>query len=490
MAKKLSQILRGVDTEAITGSQDIVISDVCADSRLVTSGALFVAVKGVSVDGHKFISDVIAKGATAFVCQDLPQELNDGVTYIKVANSAIALGFIASNWYDNPSQKLHLVGVTGTNGKTTIATTLYEMARLQGEKAGLLSTVVNYVDTRAVEAKQTTPDVLTINRLLHEMVEEGCTFAAMEVSSHACDQHRIAGLKFVGGIFTNLTRDHLDYHKTVDEYLRAKKSFFDSLPADAWALTNIDDKTGKVMLQNTAARKLGYSLRSMTDFNCKIIESHINGMLLSLNGTEIEVLFTGKFNAYNLAAVYGASLLIGWDKEDVDVNMSRLVPVSGRFQTLHNEHDVTAVVDYAHTPDAIANVLNAVREVLGKDKKIITVVGAGGCRDHGKRPLMAQEAAKGSDRVILTSDNPRTEDPASILAMMADGLTDEQRATTLQILDRREAIRTAVALAQPGDVVAILGKGHENYQEINGVRNHFDDREVASEALGISNPNK
>lgn len=479
--KKLSQLLAAITTEEIIGSVDKEITMVTPDSRKVKAGAVFVAVRGTSVDGHSFIPVVSTTGVAAIVCEQLPQFLESGITYIKVANSAVALGFLASEWYDNPSRSLKLVGVTGTNGKTTTATLIYEMARLMGYKAGLLSTVRNYVDGTAYATSQTTPDPLTLNALLREMVDAGCTYAAMEVSSHAADQHRIAGLRFAGAVFSNLTRDHLDYHKTVDAYLKAKKSFFDILPGDAFALTNIDDKNGMVMVQNTRAAVKTYSLRSEADFTGRIIESRLDGTLLSLNGHEVEVMFTGRFNAYNLTAVFGASILLGWQPEDVLRNMSLLVPVAGRFQTLRSPRGYVAVVDYAHTPDAVVNVLNAIREVVGDKSTVITVVGAGGNRDHGKRPIMAAEAARLSNRLILTSDNPRYEDPAQILADMAAGLDAQQRPRTLSIVDRREAIRTAAALAGPGDVVLIAGKGHEDYQEVNGVKHHFDDREVVLE---------
>lgn len=398
----------------------------------------------------------------------------------------MALGFLASQWWGNPSRKLKLVGVTGTNGKTTTATLIYEMARLAGHKAGLLSTVCNYVDGEVYPTNQTTPGPLVLNEMLHRMVVAGCTYAAMEVSSHAAHQHRIAGLKFAGGVFSNLTRDHLDYHKTVDAYIAAKKMFFDELPADAFALTNIDDKCGEVMLQNTAARKCTYSLRRQADFVGRVIEPRLDGTLMSFNGHEVETLFTGKFNAYNLTAVYGASILLGWDKDEVLVNMSRLIPVAGRFQTLHGPTGVTAIVDYAHTPDALVNVLDTIREVVGADGVITTVVGAGGNRDRGKRPIMAREAALRSTRVILTSDNPRDEEPAEIIREMEAGLTDDMRPHTLSITDRREAIRTALMMSKAGDVVLIAGKGHEDYQEIKGVKHHFDDREVVREAFGQS----
>lgn len=484
----IKELLEPVKTLNVIGSIDKEISLLTADSRQANEGAMFVAVKGVTVDGHSFIPTLRGKGVAAMVVEDLPPETDRDatVTYIVVANSSIALGELASRWYGEPSKKLKLVGVTGTNGKTTTATLIYEMARLMGYKAGLLSTVVNYIDTEAVHATQTTPDALTINALLARMVEQGCSYAAMEVSSHAADQHRIAGLTFAGGVFTNLTRDHLDYHKTVQAYLNAKKSFFDGLDSGAFALTNIDDKTGEVMLQNTRASRKSYSLRSMADFRGRIIESRLDGTLMSLNGREVNVLFTGKFNAYNLTAVYGASVLLGWESERVLVNMSRLVPVAGRFQTFHSPSSkITAIVDYAHTPDAVVNVITAIREVVGNRGRILTVVGAGGNRDKGKRPIMAREAARLSDQVILTSDNPRFEDPVEILHDMEDGIAGntEARRKTLSIVDRREAIRAAITMATEGDVVLVAGKGHEDYQEVKGVKHHFDDREVVKDAL-------
>ncbi len=478
--KKLSQLLSAITAEEIKGKPEREITALTNDSRQAGPGTLFVAVKGVSVDGHSFIP-TLDPATAAVVCEELPARLNPDTTYIRVSNSAIALGCLASEWWDNPSRRLSLVGVTGTNGKTTTATLLYEMARLMGEKAGLLSTVVNYIDTEAVEARQTTPDPLTINALLAQMVKAGCTFAAMEVSSHAAHQHRIAGLHFAGGIFSNLTRDHLDYHKTFEAYLEAKKAFFDELPASAFALTNIDDKVGEVMLQNTRAHRHTYSLREMADFMGRIIESRIDGTLMSFNGNEVETRFTGRFNAYNLTAVYGASILMGWERNDVLRAMSMLVPVAGRFQAFHSPKGYTAIVDYAHTPDAVVNVLTAIRDIIGSGGEIITVVGAGGNRDKGKRPIMAREAARLSDRLILTSDNPRFENPADILADMEAGLEVTDRRKTLSQIDRREAIRTACALAKPGDVILIAGKGHEDYQEIEGVKHHFDDREVVNE---------
>lgn len=481
--KELSQLLQSIDVIEVIGDTHREISGIVSDSRCAAKDMMFVAVRGVNVDGHQYIPQLNGKGLAAIICEQLPQSIDGDVTYVRVENSAIALGKLASQWWDNPSQKLKLVGVTGTNGKTTTATLIYEMARYMGYKTGLLSTVCNYIDSEAVPATHTTPDPLSLNALLARMVEAGCEYAVMEVSSHAAHQHRIAGLKFVGGIFSNLTRDHLDYHKTVDAYLDAKKMFFDSLEKDAFALTNIDDKVGEVMLQNTKATKKRYSLRSQADFMGRIIESRLDGTLMTFNSKEVEVLFTGKFNAYNLTAVYATSILLGWDSEKVLVGMSRLVPVAGRFQAFHSPKGYTAIVDYAHTPDAVVNVLNAIRDVIGSNGNIITVVGAGGNRDKGKRPIMAKEAAARSERVILTSDNPRDEEPADILRDMEAGLDEGGRAKTLSISDRREAIRTATMLATKGDVILIAGKGHEDYQEIKGVKYHFDDREVISEII-------
>ena len=486
--KKLSQLLTSIKPLQVVGDTGVDITDLVNDSRKASLGALFVAVKGVAVDSHRFIGDVIAAGARAIVCEDMPAALDPAVTYIQVDNSVIALAHLADEWFDHPSKALRLVGVTGTNGKTTTATLLYEMARLMGHKAGLLSTVKNIIDTREQVALQTTPDHLSLNRLLHEMVEAGCEYAFMEVSSHACIQRRIEGITFAGGIFTNLTRDHLDFHKTVDNYINAKKMFFDALPADAFALVNADDKVGEVMLQNTRASKYRYSLRAIADYKGRIVESRLDGTTLELNGNQIEVLFTGRFNAYNLLSVYGASLLLGFDPQEVLVKMSLLEPVAGRFQTLRSGRGYTAIVDYAHTPDALVNVLDTIREVVGTTGHVITVCGCGGNRDAGKRPIMAREAAVRSDRVILTSDNPRNEDPDAILRDMEVGLPDEARPTTLTITDRRQAIRTACQLAQAGDVVLIAGKGHEDYQEINGEKHHFDDREQVLEVFAAEKP--
>ena len=479
--KNLSQLLMSIKPLKVVGNTDVEITDLINDSRKAAPGVMFVAVKGVAVDSHRFIPDVVAAGASAIVCEDLPETLSDKVTYIQVDDAIIALAHLADEWFDHPSRSLRLVGVTGTNGKTTTATLLYEMAQLLGHKAGLMSTVRNIVDKEAVEAKQTTPDHLTLNRLLHDMVEAGCEYAFMEVSSHACVQHRIEGITFAGAIFTNLTRDHMDFHKTVDNYIAAKKMFFDALPAGAFALVNADDKVGEVMLQNTRADKYRYSLRTLTDFKGRIVESRLDGTTLELNGNQVEVLFTGRFNAYNLLSVYGASLLLGFDPQEVLVKMSLLEPVAGRFQTMRSPRGYTAIVDYAHTPDALVNVLDTIREVVGTNGNIITVCGCGGDRDRGKRPIMAREAAVRSDRVVLTSDNPRTEDPDAILLEMETGLPEDARPRTLIITDRRQAIRTACQLAQPGDVVLVAGKGHEDYQEINHVKHHFDDREQIAE---------
>lgn len=475
---ELNLLISCLSPLAIVGETERPIEAIEFDSRKVVSASLFVAVKGYTSDGHAYINAAIENGAVAIVCQDIPQTQDDSVVYIQVADSAAALGLLASQWYGHPSAELSLTGVTGTNGKTTTATLLYELFRMAGYKVGLLSTVCNYIDDRAVEATHTTPDPLSLNRLLRDMADAGCQYVFMEVSSHSADQKRIAGLTFAGGIFTNLTRDHLDYHKTVEAYLKAKKSFFDHLTTDAFALTNVDDKHGMVMLQNTAATRLTYSLRTLSDFKGRILECHFDGTLLEINGREIFVRFVGKFNAYNLLAVYGAACALGLDSETVLLQMSRLVPVAGRFQTLHSPLGYTAIVDYAHTPDALTNVLSTINEVLNGKGRVITVVGAGGNRDKGKRPIMAKEAAQGSDRLILTSDNPRFEEPEAILNDMTAGLDVEQRRRTLVIADRAEAIRTAMLLAQPGDVVLIAGKGHENYQDIKGVKHHFDDKEV------------
>lgn len=474
---ELRTLISALDTPQVVGVDQLEIGQIVSDSRRVVPGSLFVAVRGVAVDGHQYIASAIEKGAVAVVCEEYPEELADKVTFIVVKDSAYALGVLLSRSYGDPSQKLKLVGVTGTNGKTTIATVLYELFRRLGYKVGLLSTVCNYIDGEAIPTDHTTPDPITLHALIARMVEAGCTYAFMEVSSHSIDQRRISGLDFDGGIFTNLTRDHLDYHKTVENYLKAKKKFFDDLPAKAFALTNLDDKLGMVMLQNTKAKKLTYSLRTLADFKGKILESHFEGTDLLMNDKEVAVRFVGRFNAYNLLAVYGAAVSLGADSDEVLVALSAMHPVSGRFETIHSPKGFTAIVDYAHTPDALTNVLNSIHEVLEGKGRIITVVGAGGNRDKGKRPLMAKEAVRLSDQVILTSDNPRFEEPDAIIQDMVAGLTKADWDRTLCITDRAQAIKTATILAKRGDVILVAGKGHEDYQEVRGVKHHFDDRE-------------
>ena len=483
---ELNEILKSLKTcEVASGTAATLVTDVTIDSRQVTPGALFAAIRGTQVDGHTYIDKAIANGATTILCETLPDTLTEGITYVRVPDSEAAIGPVATTFFGNPTRRLRLVGVTGTNGKTTIATLLYKMFRAFGHKAGLLSTVCNYINDQAIPTDHTTPDAVTLNRLLSRMADEGCEYAFMECSSHAIAQHRIGGLTFAGGIFTNLTRDHLDYHKTVDAYLRAKKAFFDALPSTAFMLTNLDDKNGLVMAQNTHASVHTYSLRTMADFKGRILEHHFEGMLLEINRQEVFVQFLGKFNASNLLAVYGAACLLGKEPLDVLTVLSTLHPVAGRLEAIRSPQGITAVVDYAHTPDAINNVLKAVGEVVAGKGHIITVVGAGGNRDKGKRPLMAQEAVKGSDRVIITSDNPRFEEPQDIIIDMLAGLDEQQRRDVISIVDRREAIRTACMMAQKGDIIVVAGKGHEDYQEVRGVKHHFDDREVLREIFGI-----
>ena len=474
---ELRTLIGALDAPQVVGVDQLEIGQIVSDSRRVVTGSLFVAVRGVAVDGHQYIASAIEKGAVAVVCEEFPEELADKATFIVVRDSAYALGMLLSRSYGDPSQKLKLVGVTGTNGKTTIATVLYELFRRLGYKVGLLSTVCNYIDGEAIPTDHTTPDPITLHALIARMVDAGCTYAFMEVSSHSIDQRRISGLDFDGGIFTNLTRDHLDYHKTVENYLKAKKKFFDELPAKAFALTNLDDKSGMVMLQNTKAKKRTYSLRTLADFKGKILESHFEGTDLLINDKEVMVRFVGRFNAYNLLAVYGAAVSLGADPDAVLVALSAMHPVSGRFETIHSPEGFTAIVDYAHTPDALTNVLNSIHEVLEGKGRIITVVGAGGNRDKGKRPLMAKEAARLSDQVILASDNPRFEEPDAIIQDMVAGLTKADLERTLCITDRAQAIKTATMLAKRGDVILVAGKGHEDYQEVKGVKHHFDDRE-------------
>lgn len=473
----LADILQNVIAEKVIGNTEIEIRDIQFDSRNVTQGSVFVATRGTASDGHQYIAMAIEKGALAVVCEEVPTEKNQRITYIKVENSADALGKMASAWYGFPSSKLTLIGVTGTNGKTTIATLLYQLFRQLGHKSGLLSTVCNYINDEVIEATHTTPDALALNELLAKMVEAGCEYAFMEVSSHSVEQRRIAGLEFDGGIFTNITRDHIDYHLTFENYLKAKKRFFDELPADTFALTNVDDKNGLVMLQNSKANKYTYSLRTMADFKTRILEHGFDGMLLDMNDKEVNVSFIGKFNASNLSAVFGTAILLGQDELEVLRIISSLQSVSGRFETLRAPQGYTAIVDYAHTPDALNNVIGTINQILQGNGRLITVVGCGGNRDKGKRPMMAREAVNGSWKTILTSDNPRFEDPQEILNDMLAGLDVVEKSKSLTIIDRREAIKTACALAQQGDVVLVAGKGHEDYQIIQGVKHHFDDRE-------------
>lgn len=473
----LKQLTIKIQSSKVIGNADIDIKNIHFDSRLVDNDTLFFATKGTAVDGHDFIDAAIEKGAKAIVCENLPQNIVDNIYYLKVENSLEALGHAANAWYDYPSTKLKLTGVTGTNGKTTTATLLYDIFRKLGYKVGLLSTVCNYIDGQAIEATHTTPDALMLNKLLADMVAAGCTHAFMEVSSHAVDQRRIAGLDFDVAIFSNITRDHIDYHGTFENYLKAKKRFFDDLSAEAKALTNIDDKNGLVMLQNSKAQKFSYSLRTMADFKTRILEHGFDGMLLDMNNREINVSFIGKFNASNLTAVFGAAVLLGEDELEVLTIISSLHSVAGRFETLRAPQGYTAIVDYAHTPDALNNVIGAINQILQGNGRLITVVGCGGNRDKGKRPMMAREAVNGSWKAILTSDNPRFEEPQDILNDMLAGLDMNDKARSLAIVDRREAIKTACAIAQPGDVVLIAGKGHEDYQIIKGVKYHFDDRE-------------
>ena len=477
---KLEELLKKIEIVQLIGSQEIDIAGVSIDSRKASDGHLFMAMKGTLTDGHAYIPAAIAQGASAILCEEMPDKRAENVTYIRVADSEDVVGKVATAFYGNPTSDIELVGVTGTNGKTTIATLLYDVFRKFGYKTGLISTVCNYIDGEPIPTEHTTPDPITLNSLLGRMANEGCKYVFMEVSSHAIAQKRISGLRFAGGIFTNLTRDHLDYHKTVENYLKAKKKFFDNLPKNAFCLTNLDDRNGLVMTQNTRAKVATYSLRSLCDFKGRILESHFDGMLLDFNNRELFVQFIGRFNASNLLAVFGAAVLLGKKEEDVLIALSTLRPVAGRFESMRSPNGYTAIVDYAHTPDALVNVLNAIHEVLEGKGKVITVVGAGGNRDKGKRPIMAKEAARFSNRVIITSDNPRFEKPQDIINDMLAGLDVEDRKKTISIADRREAIRTACMLAEPGDVVLVAGKGHENYQEIKGVKHHFDDKEVLS----------
>ena len=480
---KLKEILTNCNLKEIVGNKDIEILNLSFDSRKAAKGGLFFAVKGTQVDGHDYIEKATENGVAAIVCERMPKTKSDNVTYVQVDNSAYVLGMAASNYFGNPSEKLKLVGVTGTNGKTTIATLLYRLFTDAGYSCGLLSTIENIVSHEVIPSTHTTPDPLELNALLHKMVDCGCEYAFMEVSSHSIDQGRIAGLHFAGGIFTNLTHDHLDYHKTMANYRDAKKKFFDNLPQSAFALTNLDDKNGAVMLQNTRAKKLSYTLKHDADFKVIVLESHFDGMLLKVNGTEVFTQLVGGFNASNILAIYGAAIALGFNKEELLVEISKLHGANGRFDMVHSDNGIVGIVDYAHTPDALQNVLQTINEVRSHKETLITVVGCGGNRDTTKRPEMAAVAVKLSDRVILTSDNPRNEDPDEIIRQMKAGISAEDSHKVLSITNRHEAIRTAVALAKKGDIILVAGKGHENYQEINGIKNHFDDKEELSKAM-------
>ena len=481
---RLSELIRNIQyTRIVLPKEEVDVTGVSIDSRNVQQGNMFIAMRGTQVDGHQYIEKAIEAGASAILCETMPETLSPSVAYISVPDVQKIVGKVATTFYGNPTQKMKLVGVTGTNGKTTIATLLYHLFRAFGHKCGLLSTVCNYIDGEAYPSTHTTPDAISLNQLLGKMADEGCEYAFMEVSSHALAQGRVGDLQFAGGIFTNLTRDHMDFHQTMDNYLKAKKSFFDNLSRDAFAIVNIDDKNGPVMVQNTRADIKKYSVRTMADYKGRISEIHLDGMLLNFNNREFSTLLTGRFNASNLLAIYAAAVELGKESDEVLRLLSTLKPVSGRFETIHSADGFSAIVDYAHTPDAIKNVLSTINDVQHGRGGIITVVGAGGNRDKGKRPLMAQEAVRGSSRVIITSDNPRFEEPQEIINDMLAGLSPEQQKKVIAIADRREAIKTACALAQRGDVILVAGKGHENYQEIKGVKHHFDDKEELTKIL-------
>lgn len=474
---KLKDILHAIPVQEVVGQLDVEVTSLCFDSRQANEGSLFVAVRGVHTDGHLFVEKAIEQGCTLIMVEEMPEEKKDGVTYMMVADTAYALGIAAGNFYGNPSRELKLVGVTGTNGKTTIATLLFNLFTALGYHVGLLSTVQNQIGERIIPATHTTPDPVALNALLRDMVDEGCDYCFMEVSSHAVVQQRIAGLRFAGGIFSNITHDHLDFHKTFDNYIKAKKKFFDDLDRFAFALTNGDEKNGSVMLQNTFAHKKTYGLKGVADFKAKIIESHFDGMLLNIEGHEVWVKLVGEFNAYNILAVYGAAILLEQETVKVLTALSQITGAEGRFEAITSKNGVIGIVDYAHTPDAVANVLSTINNLRKKEQQIITVLGCGGDRDKTKRPEMAEVAARMSDKVIITSDNPRTEDPVQIIKDMEPGIPADRKKNVFSITDRREAIRAACHLAQPGDIVLVAGKGHEKYQDINGVKHHFDDRE-------------
>jgi len=484
--KRLSDILYKVHIRAVDGQTDIEVNDVHIDSRKVGEGSVFVAVKGSSSDGHQFISKAVEQGAIAIIAENFPAEKQTGVTYIQVGNSAEAAGLVAHNFYDQPSHQFKLVGVTGTNGKTTIATLLYKLFTALGYKCGLVSTVENIIAGSIIPSTHTTPDGISLNSLLKQMADAGCDFVFMEVSSHAVHQRRIAGLHFTGALFSNITHDHLDYHKTFDEYIKAKKGFFDGLSANAFAVTNADDKRGMVMLQNTAAKKYTYSLRTVADFKGKILENSLTGLVMNINEQEVHFRLIGEFNAYNLLAVYGAAICLGEDKQHVLQCLSNLTGAEGRFDYIvSSQQRILGIVDYAHTPDALVNVLTTIAKLKKGHEQIITVVGCGGDRDRTKRPVMGEVACEHSDKVIFTSDNPRTEDPLQILADMEEGLSSVAKRKFISMPDRKQAIKTAISMAGPEDIVLVAGKGHEKYQEINGVKHHFDDKEVLREMFEL-----
>ncbi len=482
---KLDDLIKGITLLDTQGDRATDITGINIDSRQITAGDLFVAIRGTQSDGHAYIGKAIERGAKAILCEKLPATLQANVCYMQTPDTEAVVGLVATRFFGDPTSKLQLIGVTGTNGKTTIATLLYKVFQKFGYKCGLCSTVCNYIDDEAIPTEHTTPDPITLNRLLGKMADEGCKYAFMEVSSHAIAQKRIGGLRFAGGIFTNLTRDHLDYHKTFENYRDAKKAFFDALPSDAFAITNADDRNGMIMVQNTRADVKTYSLRALADYKAKILEETFEGMLLDVDGREVGVQFIGRFNVSNLLAVYSAAMCLGKKPEDILVALSLLRPVNGRFETIRSAEGVTAIVDYAHTPDALTNVLTTINEIRHGKGEVITVCGAGGNRDKGKRPLMAQEAVKHSTKVILTSDNPRNEEPQDIIDDMLAGLDSDQLKQVVTITDRKEAIRTACLIARPGDVILVAGKGHEDYQEIKGVKYHFDDHEVIKSIFGI-----
>ncbi len=484
---QLQDLLYGVAIKSLKGHPLAVVEALAFDSRLVNSETLFFAIDGSAVDGHQFIEQAISSGAPVIICESLPTELHDHVTYVEVESSATALSIVACNFYGNPSAALKLVGITGTNGKTTVATLLHQLFRGLDFNCGLISTVQNQINEQVIPATHTTPNPIALNELLRNMVAEGCTYCFMEVSSHAISQHRIGGLTFTGAVFTNITHDHLDFHKTFDNYLKTKKQFFDTLPKTAFALTNLDDKNGSVMLQNTSAAKKTYALKQMADFKAKIIENKFSGLHLEVDQLEVYFKMVGAFNAYNLLAAYGTAMLLGQDKIEVLTNLSALSGAAGRFDFIVSKTGVVGVVDYAHTPDAVQNVLSTIANLRKGNEQVITVIGCGGDRDKTKRPIMAQVAADWSDKVILTSDNPRTEDPQSIIQDMEAGISPTNQRKVISISDRKEAIKTACHIAQPGDIILIAGKGHETYQEINGQRHHFDDKEIISEQLNPIN---